>query len=111
MKDLKITRIELEEVKQRDMSELEIWGAMLMIKEAVNSTGDICDMSIEDVDRDTFYCNKQLEICDGYICTDSDGNLITLHCVFCIENREMLFGYACEYDDENEEDMFLVRID
>lgn len=112
MKDLSITRIELDNVVQREMSELEIWGAMLMIRDAVNGGQVDSNLSIEDVDHDTFYCNKQLEIVDGFLCTDSDlGNLIELHCVFCIEGSELLFGYACEYDNEEEQDLFLVRID
>ena len=110
MKDLRIVRIEKEDLVQRDMSELEIWGAMLQIRDAVNICQDIDTLSIEDVDNDTFYCNKQLEVVDGYLCTDSDGNLIRLHCVFCIKNSEILFGYASDYTDE-EEDLFLVRID
>lgn len=113
MKNLEITRIEIENFERRDMSELEIWGAMLMIREVVNGCQDIYNtISIEDVDNETFYTNYQLQINDGYICTDSEGNLIKLHCVFCREgNANILFGYATDYLDEEEEDMFLVRID
>lgn len=115
MKNLEITRIEIEDFKKRDMSEIELFGAMLMIRNVINESQDMdFRLSVDDVDNDTFYTNKQLQINDGYLCTDDEGNLIKLHCVFCREgNQNILFGYASDYDftEREEEDLFLVRID
>lgn len=121
MRNLQVTKIDLtkEELIKREMTELEIYGAMLCLHQIVNDfneevCGERCT-TVEEIDTMTYYCDKVLEVAEGGLLVNLDtGKMIVLDQVFCLKNNyNNIFGYA-RYDehdvDYNEEDMFLVRI-
>lgn len=123
MRNLQITKMDYmttDEVVRREMSEIEIYGAMMYIHQLVNdfneeACGERCT-TLAEVDTMTYYCNKTLEIAEGGFLVNLDtGKTVVLDCVFCLENNYSdLFGYA-HYDEhdvdyDEEEEMFLVRI-
>lgn len=124
MRNLQITKMDYmttDEITRREMSEIEIYGAMMYIHQLVNDfneevCGERCT-TLNEVDEMTYYCNKSLEIVDGHLVNLDNGKPIVLDCVFCLENNYSdLFGYAhydehyTGYDVDEDEDMFLVRI-
>ena len=87
---------------KREMSKLEIYGAMYQLHLATKYTDEEVDM--ETIDYNTFYANKALQIMDGLLIGD-----MVIESVFVLgNNKEDLFGYACYYGYD--EEMFLVRI-
>lgn len=102
-----ISRIDNEEQfllenPKREMSKLEIYGAIYQLHMATKYTDSEADL--ETIDYNTFYCNKALQIMDGLLIGD-----MVLESVFMLgNNKEDLFGYACYYGYD--EEMFLVRI-
>lgn len=102
-----ITRWNLNESEdiRREMGELELLGAVAVLYHLLdeynkNEHGESYT-KLDDVDSDTYYVNKRLEITgDGYVLRDDDGKLIFLDHVYMIEgNTSDLYGKACDYDD------------
>lgn len=120
MKDLSIVRIDKEKsfLEERvDMNEVELWGAMAMLCNALNSNPYSDEVfTLSEIDGDTYYANKYLEVNgDGYITHDSDGKMICISSLF-IKKGNMLFGIAFECDEDRleskeDEPSFIVRID
>ena len=102
-----ISRIDNEEQflldnPKREMSKLEIYGAMYQLHLATKYADEELDM--ETIDYNTFYSNKALQIIDGFLIGD-----IVIESVFVLgNNKEDLFGYA--YYNRYDEEMFLVRL-
>lgn len=102
---LNITRLEEKALAIREMTTLEIYGAVAILTELLNEWYD--EMGCEKpenlyarVDHDTYYCGKHLYIEGGYILNDDEGSIL-LTSVFCVNNNTTdLFGYA-EYEDED----------
>lgn len=99
-----ISRIENEEQfllenPKREMSKLEIYGAMYQLHLATDY-----EIDMETIDYNTFYFNKSLKIMGGLLI----GAMVVESVFMLGRNKEDLFGYAC-YDGYDEE-MFLVRI-
>ena len=114
MKNLNIIRIEEKNLTIREMSDLEMYGAVAVLTQLLQNwyeeMGCEHTVSFESVDRDTFYCGRMLYINDGYILNDDEGQ-IKLTSVFCVENNKSdLFGYAEFLDEEGELRDVLVRI-
>lgn len=88
---------------KREMSKLEIYGAMYQLRLATDY-----EVDMETIDYNTFYLNKSLNIMGGLLIGD-----MVIDSVFVLgNNKEDLFGYAYydDYEDEEEEELFLVRI-
>lgn len=104
---MKISRIEDEKQflldnPKREMSKLEIYGAMYQLHISTKYTDS--EVDLEEIDYKTFYSNKALQIMDGLLIGD-----MVLDSVFMLgSNKEDLFGYA--YHEDFEEELFLVRI-
>lgn len=83
---------------KREMSKLEIYGAMYQLHIASD-----CEVDLETIDYNTFYCNKALQIIDGLLVAG-----MVIDSVFMLgNNKEDLFGYA--FYDGYEDEMFLIR--
>lgn len=124
MNNLTVTKMDYmttDEITRREMSEIEIYGAMLYLHQVVNdfneeACGERCT-SIQEIDTMTYYADKILEVAEGGLLVSLDnGKLAVITGVCCVENNYSdLFGYA-HYDerdtaiDEDEEEVFLVRI-
>lgn len=111
----KITAREWDEtLVPREMSMLETYGAVMVVYQLLKDYEEEelgqCFTTVEMVDSLTYYCDKSLNIQDGgFVVLDDDGNSIVLTSVFCVEDSRVLFGEAHYYDDEEEENPFIVR--
>lgn len=103
-----ISRIDNEEQflldnPKREMSKLEIYGAMYYLHELAREEEILYTLSF--IDCISYYCNKSLHLNDGLFV----GNGLIVDSVFLLgNNKEDLFGYA--YYEDYEEEVFLVRI-
>ena len=102
----------------REMGELEIAGAIAYVTKLVTDfeyeINGGCDITLEEVDSEMYYCGKHLYTASGYgfkIAYEGTKELI-LNSVFMRENsKDTLWGYAHWHDVETdeEEESFLVR--
>ena len=118
MKNLSIERLDEGNLQEDrvDMNEVQLWGAMLMLTKALNDNPYSDEhFTIEEVDGDTYYANRYLEVAgNGYLTNDSDGKLIRLSSVFVRKSGNILFGVAEEVDEatlEGTDESFIIRID
>ena len=118
-KDLVLFENETEVNDIREMGELEIAGAVAYVYTLVREYEMInfgeCNNSFTLVDNKTYYCGKRLQLNDneGYVVHVRDNRELVLDHVFMRENSyDTLWGFAYWYDFEQDEesDMFLVRI-
>ena len=118
MNNLYVTKMDNmsnEDIVRREMGELEIYGAMLYMYQLVSEFNKEAfgenHTTIDDIDNATYYANKTLEVAEGgFLINLDNGQPVILDSVFMIEgNRNDLWGYAYNEDDE-EQDLFLVRI-
>lgn len=100
-----------EELKVREMGELEIRGAqyllaMCQIEDEMELYGEVLT-TVESIDNDTFYCQKHLNY--------SDTNYVkgyNISSVFMIEgNYDVLFGLAVSGNENIYPHDFVVRFD
>lgn len=88
---------------KREMSKLEIYGAMYFLHELAREEEILYTISL--IDHISYYCNKALQLHDGLLV----GNGLVVDSVFMLgNNKEDLFGYA--FYENYEEDLFLIRI-
>lgn len=119
-----ITPINKEEIESRvvrPMGELELYGAISYIYEVIKNFEETefgeCHLDWNDIDNDTFYSNKRLEMATDYTVKDSEGNYCVIDRVFMLEgNDNVLFGLV-HSEDLNEDgteyldDTYYVRFD
>ena len=115
MRNVQITRIEEKNYTIREMSTLELCGAVAIITQLLQNyyeeMGCENQVSMQEVDSDTYYCGRLLYIDNGCMLIDDEGQLVKLTSVFCLEgNHSVLFGYIEVEDEEGEVQDFLVRI-
>lgn len=82
----------------REMSDIEIKGAIYMLYELAKNINDI---SIEEIDEMTYYCDKHLYINDVLLIQDDEGNAEYIDSVFCIEGSSELYFNACLTDEDD----------
>lgn len=112
MRELKVTRVNLrpEEINIREMSEIELVGAMTYIELVCNNNDYTEPYSLDEVDTFSIYSKKRLELLHAFFTEDEDDNIIVLDSVFMIEgNNAEIFGYAYNMNDTDQE-LFLIRI-
>lgn len=100
---------EYKELKIRDMSEIEIQGAILYLYELITETeefefGEIYT-SIKDVKNVTYYCGNNLHVQDSYYVKG-----FYIGSLFMVENSYSTVFCLCS-DSKDFEDDFICRID
>lgn len=120
MNNLNVTFIDEEVEDRRDMGELEIHGAMtyiyILAKEYQHEMHGETYVTLDEVDKCTFYCNQYLEVTEGGYNILIEGNPYVLDSVFMREgNRSDLWGYVSPFDEEDnnedeENELLLIRI-
>lgn len=100
---------EYEELKIRDMSEIEIQGAILYLYELISETEELefgeSYTTINDVKNLTFYCNNNLQIQDCYYIKG-----FYISSLFMVEHSDNTMFCLCSNDEEFGES-FVCRID
>lgn len=108
---MKLSKIykEYEELDIRDMSEIEIQGAILYLYELIKETEDLelgeSYVSIDDIKNITYYCGNNLQIQDSYY---AKGSYISS--LFMIKNSYNTVFCLCS-ENEDFEEVFVCRID
>ena len=100
---------EYKDLKIRDMSELEIQGAILYLYELVSETeefefGEIYT-TINEVKNLTYYCGNNLQIQDCYY-----AKSFYISSLFMVENSYNTLFCVCS-NDEYFEESFVCRVD
>ena len=100
---------EYEELKIRDMSEIEIQGVILYLYELITETeefefGEIYT-SLNNVKNATYYCGNNLQIQDNYY---AKGFYVSS--LFMVENSYNTAFCVCSNNEEFKDD-FICRID
>lgn len=98
----------------KNMSEIELHGAMAYLyqlaKDFDEEVHGESHTTFEDIDGDTMYCGRFLQLNSPLVINSYEG-LLKLHSVFMLpEADNVLYGEVTYLDDEEDENTFVVVI-